>query len=246
LARHPSLDELWRSALPGGHGPADVAGLPDPVRRYREHAIAPGTPAAAAVRLRMHGEIKLRGWLPFTAEEVIHRGRGMIWRATVRRRGLWIRGSDRLVDGAGAMRWRLWGIVPVMTAAGPDITRSAIGRLAAELVWLPSVLCGGDVSWTVPEPARLCARLAIQGETADIELTVEEDGRLAAVRLRRWGSPEGGEFHEADFGGLVEAERTFAGHTIPSHLRVGWHLHAGRFASDGEFFRVIVDDAAYR
>jgi hypothetical protein len=48
----------------------------------------------------MHGEIKLRGWMPFTAEQVLHRGRGMIWRATVRRRGLWIRGDDRLVDDA--------------------------------------------------------------------------------------------------------------------------------------------------
>lgn len=70
------------------------------MRRYLAHAIAPGTPLAGAVRLRMHGEIKLRGWMPFTAEQVLHRGRGMIWRATVRRRGLWIRGDDRLVDDA--------------------------------------------------------------------------------------------------------------------------------------------------
>ncbi|WP_408648826.1 DUF6920 family protein [Tumidithrix elongata] len=41
------------------------------VRRYLEHAIAPETKLASAVRLRMHGEIKLKDWLPFKAEQVI-------------------------------------------------------------------------------------------------------------------------------------------------------------------------------
>ena len=59
-------------------------------------------------------------------------------------------GFDRLVDGEGAMRWKFLGIVPVMTASGPDISRSAAGRVEAESVWLPSVLCGEDVAWTAP------------------------------------------------------------------------------------------------
>ena len=77
----------------------------------------------------MHGEIKLKGWLPFTAEQVIRSGGDMLWQATVRQNGIPIRGFDRLVDGQGAMRWRLFGIVPVMTAAGADITRSTVGRV---------------------------------------------------------------------------------------------------------------------
>jgi hypothetical protein len=48
--------------------------LPEPARLYLEHAIAPGTPLASAVGLRMRGEIKRRRWLPLTAEQVIHRG----------------------------------------------------------------------------------------------------------------------------------------------------------------------------
>ncbi len=55
----------------------------------------------------MHGEIKLRRWLPFTAEQVIHWGRGMTWQAAVRMSSMSIRGFDRLVDGEGAMRWKL-------------------------------------------------------------------------------------------------------------------------------------------
>jgi hypothetical protein len=54
--------ELWSS------GPgcarllerAEFERLPMPARLYLERAIAPATPLASAVRLRMHGEIKLR------------------------------------------------------------------------------------------------------------------------------------------------------------------------------------------
>ena len=58
-----------------------------------------------------------------TAEQVIDWRRGFIWQASVKMMGLPIRGSDRLVDGYGAMRWKLLGLIPVMTAQGPDIAR---------------------------------------------------------------------------------------------------------------------------
>jgi hypothetical protein len=41
-----------------------------------------------------------------------------------------VTGHDRLSSGTGEMRWRLLRLIPGMTAAGPDITRSAYGRLA--------------------------------------------------------------------------------------------------------------------
>src|SRR3569623_1705960 len=132
-----SLDELWRTA-PAPYALFDVARI----------AIVPGTPLANAVRLRMHGEIKLRGWYPFTAEQVIRWDRGMIWRATVEVHGLPIRGGDSFLDGEGAMRWRLFGLVPIITAEGADITRSAAGRAHVESIWLPSVLCADDVRWS--------------------------------------------------------------------------------------------------
>ena len=68
----------------------------------------------------------------------------MIWSATVRMYGMPIRGFDRLVNDEGTMRWKLFGIIPIVTASGPDITRSAMGRVIAESVWLPSAIAGGD------------------------------------------------------------------------------------------------------
>src|SRR5947209_6190749 len=119
----PSLDDLWNSAPPGRQcfEPTQVSGLPQAATRYLRHAIAGGTPLASAVRLRMHGEIKLKRWYHFSAQEVIEWQRGMIWQATVRIYGISIRGGDSFVDGRGAMHWKLFGIVPIINASGPDI-----------------------------------------------------------------------------------------------------------------------------
>jgi len=91
-----SFERLWDSGRCGAgpFDPARVAALPPGAQRYLRHAIAAGTPMASAVRLTMHGEIWLKGWNAFEAQEVIHWGRGFMWRATVRMRWAFVRGGD--------------------------------------------------------------------------------------------------------------------------------------------------------
>lgn len=242
------MDDLWKLAPAAEQAfrPDALGGIPEAARAYLEHAIRPGTPLAGAVRLRMRGEIKLRGWLPFTADEVIRWDRGFVWSASVRMKGLPIRGSDRLEDGGGAMRWKLLGLIPVMAASGPDLSRSAIGRMAAESIWLPSALCGERVGWSAPDEQHPHARFDLFGEAVDLGFDVEATGRLAAVRMLRWGNPEGGAFAYTSFGGVMEDERAFAGFTIPARIRVGWYYGTDRFEREGEFFRATVEDATFR
>ena len=84
------LDTLWTSAPPAERDfePRELSHLPEIVQRYLAHSIAPGTPLASAVRMRMHGTIKLKKWRRFKAEQVIVRDRGMIWQARMRGRSL--------------------------------------------------------------------------------------------------------------------------------------------------------------
>ena len=253
MTKSISLDALWDSATPTDltFSPDKLDRLPTAAKRYLEHAIAPGTKIASAVRLKMHGEIKLKKWIPFTAEQVICWEHGLIWSAMAWMNGfLPIVGSDRVIDGIGAMQWKLLGLFPVMTASGTDLTRSAIGRLQAESVWLPSVFCGDDVSWTSTELSDLDSNLhsscVVQGDRAELDFTMDRSGRLKTTKLPRWGNPEGAEFHYVDFGGILEEEGTFGGYTIPTRLRAGWYFGSKRFESEGEFFRATIDDAIYR
>ena len=248
MADAPSLREFWDSSEreTGTFPPPRFEELPSAARRYLRHAIALGTPLANSVHLRMHGHIKLQRWLPFTAEQVIRRDRGMIWKATARVSGISVSGYDRLVDGEGAMRWKLMGILPVMKASGPDITRSAAGRVIGESMWLPSMLCGNDVTWHEADSNHLSARLTVPPESADLHLEIDESGVLRSIKLSRWGNPGDTPFHYAVFGGEVEEEATFDGFTIPTRVRAGWHFGSDRFDSEGEFFRATIDHAEYR
>ena len=89
-------------------------------------------------------------------------------------------------------------------------------------------------------------RFTAHSETAKIDCLIDENGKLKAVSMPRWGNPEGTAFHCVNFGGFAEKEQTFGGYTIPTQLRVGWHFGSDKFESDGEFFRVNIDDATYR
>jgi len=180
MAEEASLDDLWNSAPAWERtfDPAQFERIPEAARRYLEHTIAAGTPLAMAVRLKMHGEIKLKGWLPFTAEQVIRIDRGMIWRAAVRMYGISIRGSDSWLDGHGSMRWRLFGVFPIINASGPDITRSAAGRVNVESIWLPSALCNEGTEWTALGKSHSQTRFTAHGETAEIDYVTDEAGRL--------------------------------------------------------------------
>ena len=243
-----SLDALWKSAISQERiFNLDVfAHLPDAARRYLEHAIAPETKLASAVRLKMHGEIKLKAWSPFTAEQVVCWDRGFIWSATAWMNHLPIVGSDRIINGIGAMQWKLLALFPVMTGTGADITRSAAGRFHTELMLLPSALCRGDVVWSSRSASHLQASFMAQGEQAEFDLTIDQKGRLKTAKLPRWGNPEGAEHHYVDFGAIVEEEGTFCGYRIPTRLRVGWYFGSDRFEPEGEFFRATIDEAIYQ
>ncbi|WP_428268083.1 DUF6544 family protein [Haliangium sp.] len=214
---------------------------PSPARRYLAHAIGPDAPPAHAAELRMHGQIKLGSrWLDFRASEWLDPGEGFDWRAVTRTGPLRISGYDRLVHGRGEMNWRLFGLVPVARGADADITRSAIGRLAAESIWVPTFLASPTVAWSENPDGSARAHWHIGDEGVAIDLTVAPDGRLQTVRLQRWGNPDQTTWRPLSFGAIVEEERTFSGLTVPSRLRVGWWFGDHRFA-EGEFFRAVVD-----
>ncbi|WP_084176500.1 DUF6920 family protein [[Limnothrix rosea] IAM M-220] len=251
-----SMEDLWRSPLIHDRpfDPDFLTNLPPVAKRYLETAISPqlrntiaDKPLASAVRLWMHGEIKLgQQWHPFKGEEVIHWQRGMVWRATTWMKGLPIWGADRLVDGVGSMQWKMLGLFPVMQASGQDVSRSGVGRVQGEAVWLPSVLCQPEIGWLDLDESTAQANFTIFGEPAHLVLSVNHVGLLESVKLARWGNPAGDTYGYVNFGGIVEKNETFSGYTIPTRLRIGWFFGGDRFASEGEFFRCTIDNAIYR
>ncbi|MCB9677586.1 MAG: hypothetical protein H6737_20940 [Alphaproteobacteria bacterium] len=195
----------------------------------------------------MTGQIKLdSGWAGFDAEQVIRWDRGFVWAARARVNGLPVTGFDRLVDGEGQMKWRLFGLFPVMRADGDQIARAAAGRMHAEAIWLPAALLGSEVRWWEADRSHPHACIRAHGEASDLELEIDADGALRACSLPRWGDLSSGGFQYHPFGGTCSDERTVDGITIPTRHRVGWHYGTSRFESEGEFFRCTLDAIRFR
>lgn len=231
-------DELERPAR-GSFAENEIEGLPEPVQRMFRAAIVPGRPLATSARLELRGAIKLRRWTRFRGRETIAPLTGFVWSA----RAGPIAGYDRYANGEGELRWKLLGLVPVVQASGPDVARSSAGRLAAEAIWLPTALLPRfGIAWSAVGEHRVTARLRIDAHELEIHYLLDDASRVQACWFDRWGDPDStGVYDLHPFGMEASSHRTFAGLTIPSRGRAGWHYGTERW-EDGVFFRYGIVD----
>lgn len=226
----------------GGSQPEHFARQPEPIARWLQHSAPPGTPRYRAVRLAMHGEIRLGRWLPFSAEQVLAPA-GFVWAAKAGRLPLRISGFDCYLAGEAQMRWKLFGVLSVMSDRGDDVSRSAAGRFAGETMLIPTA--AADLSWRAVDHERAIASIESAGYAHEVEVAVDHDGRLATIDFERWGKPDKGGYGRHRFGVEFTGEATFDGVRIPSRLAAGWWHGTDRWR-DGEFFRATIDHASFR
>jgi hypothetical protein len=238
-----------RDASPAGRfDPVMVSDLPEPARRYFLHALRPGTQLARSVCLGMAGEMRLgsdQRWLPLRARQVLAPPDGFVWEASAGDGLLRFVGADSYANGRGRMVFRLWDLVPIVRATGPDVSRSARGRLAIESIWQPaSLLPQRGVTWTSIDDQTAQATVTIDGESIPLTLSIAPDGRLRSVVMERWGnSTPDGEYALIPFGADVLAESIYDGYTVPSRLRVSWWYGTDRAFP---FFRARLVNVTYR
>ena len=218
------------------------AGLPAAAERWLAHAVRPGSEGFRHAELRMHGEILVGRWRPFRALQSLDPGLAFTWAATAGRGPLAIRGWDRYADGAGAMRWTVLGI-PVMRASGPDVTRSAAGRLAGETILSPAFALDG-VTWAPGRDHDHAAfRLRVGPWEHEVTIAVDRGGGLVAVDLPRWGDPHGVGFGLHGFHVRSEGGVSHMGITVPRAVAAGWRDPDGAVR---EFFRATIDAVTFR
>jgi hypothetical protein len=221
--------------------PESLRADPEALQRWLRRAVASGVVLGTAVHLSMHGQLRLRGtWRDFAADQLIVPGRGYVWAATLAFGGLPCRGFDSYVDGVGEMRWKVLGALPVLSATGEDVSRSAAGRLAVECVVAPTGF--GSAHWTgTADPDVVRGRFCTEHGCDDVDVRVDAHGDVVSASMLRWGA-EDGPARLREFGADASAHATFAGVSIPTRLRVGWDWGTERWAT-GEFFRAEITDA---
>jgi uncharacterized protein DUF6544 len=237
LAASPPV--VGRSFFEASH----ISNLPEPARRWLTHAISPGTPICDRTRLTMHGSVRLGRWRAYTATEELAPETGFLWSARTTMAGLPLSGYDAFSEGEGRQHWRLFGLIPVQSAEGMEVTRSAADRLAAECALLPTSLVRAQ--WR-PGPNADSATYALRvgGRFARTKVTVHvaADGRLKAVTMMRWGTPPGAKFGQYPFRVRFDGEYRRQGIAVPTDLTAAWLLPEGSWF---EFFRAHIDAAHF-
>jgi hypothetical protein len=239
---------IWDSLRqPGGEvrfDPASIADLPEIARRHLLYAIEPGTPLARSAELRMSGQILLApdaDPLALRAHQILTPPVGFVWRAVAEGGGMKIRGFDRYAAREGAMRWWLYGFMPVMRASGEDVTRSAAGRLGAESVLVPATLLPAyGARWEAVDDSTARVHLTVDEAPCTLTLTIAPDGALRQVSLMRWQDAER-QFQRFDV--RLGESLAVQGYMIPSRIEAGWRLGG---PEEFRFFEAVLDEVTFQ
>ena len=246
-----TTDRLWTELEQAAHCDVEhfdvttTSDLPEPTRRFLIASIPNEAPLAAGVELEMTGSIKLGIWLPFTARQIIRAGTGLVWTAQVGPRLVRFSGADTLGPHGARMNFRLHNRIPIVNAQGPDIDRSAAGRLAAETVaWLPQALAPqSGARWKPIDDTRATVTLDVPNGPVDVQITVNDEGSLTEIQLRRWNSstkPPG----DQPFGGTISSSIDTEGVRIAGSGTVGWNVGTSA-QKRSVFFRYEITSARF-
>jgi len=226
-----------------------VEELPEPAARLILHAIKPGTVLAKSAVIQIDGGFKIdtdKKPLPMYSTLNISVPKGLVWDTSIGSGFMSIKGTDYYYEGEGGQNIRLWDLFPIVSTGGPDISKSAAGRVASESTLLPSALLPLNGTKWIPEHENSAtAVIDVHGEEVKIRFTVDAEGSLVEVSVQRWsdqGQPgkfEYMEFRVTDFSHEVE----YGGYTIPTRFNAGWNLEETGYKP---FFLAEISNAEYR
>lgn len=206
-----------------------MAKLPEPLQRHLDRCLCSPPAEARDPLIEQRGEMRLKvdgKWLPFTAEQWFGADRvAFCWHARVKMAPLLTAVvEDAYEDGEGRLEAKLWGMIPVADAKGPEIDRGEVERYLAELPWNPLALVNnpalrfgegedGPVRiWALDPDTYVDVRFDAQGDICGIfTRTRSHDGEV---------DPWEGEF--SDY-------RELGGVRVPTRGQVRWHLPSGSF-----------------
>jgi Family of unknown function (DUF6544) len=220
-----------------------LADLPPPVRRSLSRSGVVGRPVPIGVTLQQRGTILMRDrWLPFTADQTYALDPPAFrWLAAVKGAGLPIaRAEDTLDSGRGRMHARLFGLIPLVDASGPEMDQGALLRWLNETMWFPQAWATDVISWSPIDERSAIGSVSAGGLTVDAEFRFDDEGRLTDFRADRFRSV-GSAFELSPWATPISAYARFDGVEVPAAGSAIWMLDDG----DLEYIRIEITDLRY-
>ena len=227
-----------------------VDDLPEPVRRYFNRSIMPGTPLYSVAEIEMTGEFSLGtkddpDYMQMSARQALAAPRGFIWTVKLGKGHTSISGSDGAIESTSWSRFWLMGLLPVARAGGTlDHLRAAFGRYVAEAVfWTPAALLPREgVQWKATGKDTVRVTVSYGSLSQDVDLSLDDSGQLRQVVFPRWSNANpDGVYQIQPFGGHLSNFRVFEGFHLPTRIEAGNH-----FGTEAYFPFIRADVATIR
>jgi hypothetical protein len=225
----------------------DLAHLPPPVQCYLRACGVVGQPRVHSLHARMHGRIRSgphARWMPLIAEQhtaIAPAARLFYFDASMA--GLPIQGYHRYVDGAASMIVRALGVVPLVHAAGPELTRAETVTLFNDMcVLAPATLVSPAIAWTPVDGRTARARFTNAGYTIEAELSFSERGGLIDFRSGdRARTAADGTVERMPWSTPLREPRSFGSVRLASAGEARWHAPTGDYA----YVELTFDEVRY-
>lgn len=223
----------------------DLAGLPDPVRKWLENSQIIGKEIITTARLKQKGLMRTKKdgpWIPVQAQQYFRVDEpGFVWKAKVKMSPLLeLSGLDIYREGKGKMSIKMLSLFPVVDATGPEMDHSTMLRYLAEMQWFPSAALNPYIQWEPIDDNTAKATMTYNGVTASGVFTFNDEGELVRFMTKRYRELDG-QFVLTDWGGINKQYKTFNGIRIPSKSDIIWVEPTGEF----NWFQCEITDLEY-
>ncbi|MGD8280673.1 MAG: hypothetical protein PVJ80_13480 [Gemmatimonadota bacterium] len=177
--------EVARSGTPssGAISEADLAPLPEPVRRYLRVTGAVGQPAPTSLRASWKGRIRATPddpWMTFSAEQhdfVSEPSRFFHMRA--KRGGLPVDVLHVYASGEASMRVRLLSLLSLVDERGPELRRTETVTVFNDICLLaPGALVDPSILWEEVDATTVRARFTSGPDEIGATLVFDDEGYL--------------------------------------------------------------------
>lgn len=205
----------------------DLAGLPEPVRRWLTRVGVVGRPRVLDARIRFDGLLRSgpdEGWMRGPAEQ--HNffdppARYFFMRAS--RLGVPAQVYHRYAGSAATMEARLLGVLPLVDAAGEEMTRAETVTVLNDLfLFAPGAVPGMPLAWEELGEGRVRVTLTNAGQTVSADLTFDEAGDLVGFVSRDRSRTGDGTFQVVPWSTPVLAFGEVGGLRLPVEAEARW------------------------
>ena len=210
----------------------EINTLPDPVKNYFKRVLTDGAPIIKHVSISQTGGFRTRpemtGWSRMKASQFFSTmPRAFVWDASISViSGLSVKVCDSYISGQGAMKVKLFSIIPLIDLQKQrELNEAALQRYLAEAVWFPTALLPSQgVAWKASGENKAEATISDCGSTVSLEFEFNEKAEVISVYSPGRYRETAGKFEPTPWKGYFSNYLRLNDMFIPQNGEVEWHL----------------------